>query len=210
MKKSILLFFLAVIMATSGTASAEMLEVTHHNKWMSFILTDGQNTITRMSTVSASGNSLLVLDFLPGNCGFGIPRLLGPAKGFPNGSPAVSISGSLRIDQKPIQSITGDMTVENETFFINVHGIDGYAMLRDAMTGTTARIKINGYQGSQDIYERYSLMGFTAAYNRAQKLCNVMGNNAPQQNQNPDAQYFNDAPSNNGRYGTQDPDAVYF
>lgn len=210
MKKSILLFFMAVIMAMSGTASAEMLEVTHHNRWMSFILTDGQNTITRMSTVSASGNSLLVLDFLPGNCGFGIPRLLGPAKGIPNGGPAVSINGSLRIDQKPIQSITGDMTFENETFFINVHGIDGYAMLRDAMTGTTARIKINGSQSSQDVYERYSLMGFTAAYNRAQKLCGVLGNSAPQQNRNPDAQYFNDAPSNNGRYGIQDPDAVYF
>ena len=209
MKKSILLFFMAVIMAMSGTASAEMLEPVQHNKWMSFILTDGKRTVTRISTQSASVSSTLVLNFASGNCGFGIPQIIFSANGVPNGS-SVPISGSLRIDQKPIKPFTGEMSAENGFFFINIHGIDGYSMLRDAMTGTTVRIKIDGGQSGQDIYERYSLMGFTAAYNRAQKLCSVMGNSAPQQYYNPDAQYFNDAPSNNGRYGTQDPDAVYF
>lgn len=209
MKKLWIVFLsITISLLSAHITTAEIIEKRQHSRWTSFILNNtGQPTITRITTESASKNSLLVIDFLPNICGLGLLQIIGPAAGIPDKK--FPISGSLRVDTKQIIPIQGMMNIENGTFFITIQDINQSATIRDCMTGTTIRIKLNGQTASQNIYERYSLLGFTAAFNRSQKLCNIMSNEGSFNNQSPDAEYFNDTRPNNKNQNTS-PDAVYF
>ena len=204
----ILFLYLIISLLSAHITTAEMIETRRHSRWTSFILNNtGQSTITRITTESAIKNSLLVIDFLPNIYDLGVIQIIGSAIGIPDKK--FPISASLRVDTKQIIPIQGMMNIENGTFFIMIQDINQSATIRDCMTGTTIRMKLNGQTASQNIYERYSLLGFTDAFNRSQKLCNIMSNEGSFNNQSPDAEYFNDTRPNNKNQNTS-PDAVYF
>lgn len=124
MKKLWIVFLsITISLLSAHITTAEIIEKRQHSRWTSFILNNtGQPTITRITTESASKNSLLVIDFLPNICGLGLLQIIGPAAGIPDKK--FPISGSLRVDTKQIIPIQGMMNIENGTFFITIQDIN--------------------------------------------------------------------------------------
>lgn len=108
-----------------------------------------------------------------------------------------NINMRIRIDNNNIINTTSVIYTNNGVNWISINLPQNTDFINQAISGNTLRIKL---EGPKPLYLRFSLLGFTASYNYAMKLCNkIYGqyNNdekffkeKPQTNKNSDETYF--------------------
>lgn len=180
-------------------AESKISKIKIHNQWKSFITTGSSLTSVRMFSTNYEHGDSLSIDFLPGYCNNGILQIISMGNEKDTYSEEVTLYGSLRVDKKDTQNVKYTMYTEGGFICTKIETINGSKLLKDSMTGQTIRFKIKGHYG--DIYRKFSLMGFSSAYQRAQDLCLSM------EKYNSDADFFKEDTSSNEEYI---PDATYF
>lgn len=180
-------------------AESKISKIKIHNQWKSFITTGSSLTSVRMFSTNYEHGDSLSIDFLPGYCNNGILQIISMgSEKYTNGE-EVTLYGSLRVDKKAIQDVKYTMYTEDGFICTKIETINGNKLLKDAIAGQTIRFKIKGQHSN--IYRKFSLIGFSSAYQRAQNLCLSM------EKHDSDADFFREKTTNNEEYI---PDATYF
>ena len=194
---------LLAVLLLAPAARGEMIGVQNHRQWQSFIVQEGSTAVGRMMTMDSSEEVLLVVDFVPSQCG-GIPRFIVPARGTVPEQKTSRLRGKFRIDTQPIHDVTYMLYPSTDAYIIEIEGAYGNQIFQEAVRGTTVRFRFESPRASQkDVYIRFSLMGFTAAWQRASSLCRQI--DASRLYEPDDEQYFREVPK-----PRQLPDTAYF
>ena len=159
----------------SPSQAAQVFEQKLHRDWASLVLKEGNEAISKMVTQAADKASFLTLDFYPSNCDVGIARMSFPFDAATRDGAKGTLRGSLRIDTNTIVDVSFQVNAEDGAMVFNIDGIYGERLFKAALNGREIRFKIN-LPNSEPAYTRYSLMGFTAAYERAQNFCRLIRN----------------------------------
>lgn len=192
-----LAIILTVSLATSSYGKIYSSRV--HGNWESFILDSGEYGSIRIMTSSKQKDGSLVVDFYPNMCQIGYIKIIQSCPDCGDFSNTLKLHGESRIDRRAIQYTSYEVEMYDGFIFVNIAAEDGYKLLKDFKEGQTVRFKIliNG----KPAYYRFSLIGFTAAYNRAYNICKYASTDD-------DARYFEDRSDQSKN--RQLPDAAYF
>lgn len=175
MKKFLFLFitFLCLV----STASAEIIEKQRHKDWDSFILTFNGGSCARMTTTV--GNTMLAVDIHPRSAQFPygmyqvkmMEILHGQQKAGWEMMVPITLHGKMRVDSRTIYEVRFDFSLEGDILFANLGGEFNTTLVDEAMRGLRLHLRINSPKaGGNPAIATFSLMGFTAAYNRCMNL----------------------------------------
>lgn len=180
-----------LLFAFSENAFSQIYDYRAYKAWAAYVVT-GQNAqpIVRMATSYNTGLTL-VLDFFPDNTYF--MALSEPTNSF---LPSSNLYVEIRIDTNNILQCQGVGNTSNGFIWLTIVLPRNNNFLQQAMSGSILRFKINQQDST---YFRFSLAGFTAAYNYAMELCRRVYHNY-----NNDEKYFRDTPNENK------PDETFF
>ena len=191
MKKIIVALALVVgVLGVSGVR-AEVLEEKKVKEWSSAIIKEDQYAITRIATVSADKSAYFAVDFFPGLCNAGRMKLLVPNEKTKKDTNRAKIPGSLRVDTNDIIDISFLGYAEEKLLIFEIEGTTGERVFNDALRGQNLRFQMRPENGEK-IYSRFSLQGFTAAYERARTLCDIL--RAGTMKDGDEEKYFKPAP----------------
>lgn len=193
---------LLAVLLLAPAARGDLAGAQNHRQWPSVIVQEGSRAVGRMMTVDSSEEVLLVVDVVPSQCG-GIPRLIVPARGAVPEQKTSRLRGNFRVGTQPIQGVTYTMYPSTDTGVIAIERSCGNQIPQEAIRGTTVRFRFESPKASpKDGYLRFSLLGFTAAWQRASSLRRQTEANRLYEAD--DEQYFHNAPT-----PQQLPDAAY-
>lgn len=175
MKKFILA--LALVLGLIGTASAEVIEKQQHRDWESFILTFDGGACARMTTIL--GSNMLAVDIHPRSrqYPYGMYQvklmeiLQGSQKENWEMMVPITLSGKMRVDARTIYDVRFDFSLEGDILFANLGGEFNTTLVEEAKRGLRLHLRVDSpREGKQPGLATFSLMGFTAAYNRCMSL----------------------------------------
>lgn len=196
MKKLFVALVVVGVLGVSGVQNsfAEMIEMKNHRDWVSGIIKVEDVSISRMVTITQEKDTLLIVDFVPGQCGDGIPRIAVIYKDAKKNSFKEKWIGSARVDNREIYNTEFTVIPDDGSIVLYIDGVQGQSIFRDAIQGTTVRFKID-IPGKKSAYIKFSLIGFRSAYERAQTLCKIMKENKKDNDEkyfpkNEDEKYF--------------------
>lgn len=192
-----LAIMLTLSLATSSYGKIYSSRV--HGNWESFILDSGEYGSIRIMTSSRQMDASLVVDFYPNMCQTGYIKIIQSCPGCSDFSKTLTLHGESRVDRRAIQYTSYEVEMYDGFIFISINAEDGHKLLKDFKEGQTVRFKmlVNG----EPAYYRFSLVGFTAASNRAYNICKYASTDD-------DARYFEGRPDQ--PKSRQLPDAAYF
>ena len=197
MQKFIIALALVVgVLGVSGVR-AEVLEEKKVKEWSSAIIKEDQYAITRIATVSADKSAYFAVDFFPGFCDAGRMKLLVPNEKTKKDTNRAKIPGSLRVDTNDIIDISFLGYAEEKLLIFEIEGATGERIFSDALKGQILRFQMRPATGDK-IYSRFSLQGFTAAYERARTLCDIL--RAGIMKDGEEEKYFKPAPPTNSSH----------
>lgn len=191
MKKIIVALALVVGVLGASGVRAEVLEEKKVKDWSSAIIKEDQYAITRIATVSADKAAYFAVDFFPGLCNAGRMKLLVPNEKTKKDTNRAKIPGSLRVDTNDIIDISFLGYAEEKLLIFEIEGTTGERVFNDALRGQNLRFQMRPENGEK-IYSRFSLQGFTAAYERARTLCDIL--RAGTMKDGDEEKYFKPAP----------------
>ena len=179
---------LLLFLFSFDVAYAGMTHTKWHKQWVSFLLTNNGNTTPRMCTNSNYYG--LDITFCIDYIGEQYLPLLILTKNSKHKNDSdtknYKIRVQARVDSNPIFYSEGMIDDSNGTRFIYLGNAFGARFIEEAIKGYNFRIKIDMGQGDDLPVIKYSLLGFTAAYNR-------VVNNLQWQNSG-DESYFRTSP----------------
>lgn len=175
MRKLIITLALAVGFLGSPEASASGQIIMHEpsKDWESFMLSSRGKVTLRATSIANEITAPLVLEFEPPQCHSRIAFVL-PLKQPSRADEirkdvlvSLRVDGGTRFDLPSLAGVTmGDVTIS-----VMIRSTVFYEQIIEAMkSGSTLRIKIQS-TSTEPIYLSYSLVGFTAAHNRAYDIC---------------------------------------
>lgn len=201
------LFLLMIAIAIPQiTEAGDTFDREYHRDWFS---ERGKNPTTiesYMCTKDGDGTSLVIYFGKGNNCSVGYPAII--YQGINGNNTSVKkFPGVLRIDDGEMVDIVYSIRVIDGAAFIAVEGANGNTVFKDAVDGR--RVQFSFYvEGKGTRFLSYSLMGFTAAYKRAQNLCR--GISTPKQKpQKKDKDFFEGGTGMQKKKDTGE-DASYF
>jgi hypothetical protein len=177
MKKLIIALALILGCLFSGSASADIIEKQKHRDWESFILTFNGGSCARMTTTV--GNTMLAVDIHPKSAQFPygmyqvkmMEILHGQQKAGWEMMVPITLHGKMRVDARTIYEVRFDFSLEGDILFANLGGEFNTTLVDEAMRGLRLHLRINSPKaGGNPAIATFSLMGFTAAYNRCMNL----------------------------------------
>ena len=193
----------AVLLCAFAQAQAEILEQQRHRDWMSFILTTPDGGIARMTTMD--GATMLAIDILPGNK-YSI-KLLEYVSDEERRDYAFAdrlrMPGKMRVDRKSTYDVVFRFYLDENALVGSLSGAFHERLLEEARKGSVLRMMI----GTEDpLYVRFSLMGFSAALERCERLSQILEQVAP-----PDSDYFDEpSPAPRGFHNGRRDDGAFF
>lgn len=161
------IFFTFLFLTSVFNESVAGVTLTkQHRDWNSFLLTNKGNAVPRMCTNDT--NNYLISFCIDYNGNSYTPLLIITKDGKHKNdrdTKQYEIQVQARVDSNPIFYSTGMIDDYNGTRFIYLGNAFGTRFIQEAADGYYFRIKIN--MGGEDLpVIKYSLLGFTAAYNR--------------------------------------------
>lgn len=175
--KKLILTLLITLLTFAGNASAEIIEKQRHKDWESFILTFDGGVCARMSTLSPP--TLLIVDIFPRSAqypsGMYQVKFIEPQNAQQKANLEMmvpfSLGGKMRVDQRSIYDVTFDFSMLDNLLFVNLGGQFGQTLVDEAKRGRELFVRIDPVRkGANPTLTKFSLMGFTAAYNRCMSL----------------------------------------
>ncbi len=149
-------------------------EPKKHNNWTSYIVENYEMTLVRICTIGTEKTSLCI-DFAPNGEMFF--EIFAPAPLSNVESTEIQLSGAMRIDKRPVEacSFMYRASVGTNYLTLAIRDISIKKFADQAVVGNTVRFKIDSLEaGAKDFYFRYSLLGFSAAFNRALDLARLL------------------------------------
>lgn len=171
------LFLLVTFLCLVSTASAEIIERQRHKDWESFILTFEDGVCARMTTFVEP--SIFVVDIFPKSerypYGMYQVKIIEPQTDEQKANwemvLPLSLGGKMRVDSRSIYDVRFDFSMTNNVLFINLGGEFGQTLVDEAKRGRSLFLRINPVRKEGNpVLLKFSLMGFTAAYNRCMSL----------------------------------------
>lgn len=202
-----ILFFLMIAIALPKIAMAgDTYDREYHRDWFSERSKNPTTISSYMCTKSNDGTSLAIYFGRANNCSIGYPAIIYPGINA-NNTGIGKTAGVLKIDDGEFIDIMYSMMVIDGAFFIAVEGADGRDVFKDAVDGRMVQFRFYVKdKGTRSL--NYSLIGFTAAYKRAQNLCR--GISTPKQKpQKKDKDFFEGGTGMQNKKDKSD-DASYF
>lgn len=190
MKKIKWLIFMCACLVSIYSAFAEdsATNIKKHRNWYSMLYTSKTRMVGRMASSPALNKDVFTIDFIPDNSTklnnweLSISNKKDSQhQGWISMETPLKTSCALRVDNKSIYS-TDCLYLDDENYYylaINA-AYTPRKFLEECLEGNTLRVKFT--VNNKDFFERYSLSGFTSAFNRATNLINA----------NNDSSYFND------------------
>ena len=173
--------------------SSEIHDKQLFNDWHSYLLTNNDNsTVIQIATFNKENDTnFLIIQMTPGDCNSYILKSVTMDKNFKDEG-VLDIPGAIRIDKRNIYDINVKAVAEKGclTKYIKFKGHNNF--IDDCINGDYLRIQYK--LGDQFIYEKFSLNGFTNAFNRCKWFCN---NLVPKKNKSNDEDFFKSKRGNN-------------
>lgn len=172
MKNFLIIIAVAVSMIYAETAyTGESRNKELSDNWWSYITTitthEGSGLpIACMENIIPDESTILTIGYFPGSCESGIIFLTLPSEKARTYGTEAPIPGKLRIDRNKIINISYYGNIGEKFFHLIVEEATGEDLLR----GRTVRFQVGDPEGDP-LYGTFSLSGFTAAHERAQRLC---------------------------------------
>ena len=162
---------------------SQIYDYRAYNAWGVYVYTSQNMPPTvRMSTMHNNGLSLLI-DYFPNNTF--ILSLSQPTNIF---FPTNNLYVEMRIDNNNIIRCESIANTDKGLLWLTIIFPKKINFIEQAISGNILRFKINQHNST---YIRFSLSGFTAAYNYAMELCRKV-----YQNYNDDEKYFREIQEN--------------
>lgn len=164
---STLTMALLLLLFSFDVAQASMSRTKWHKQWASFLLTNNGYATPRMCTNSNyyGMNISFCIDYYKNQY---LPMLILTKNSTNNNidTKNYKIRVQARVDSNSIFYSEGTIDDSNGTRFIYLGNAFGERFINEAMKGYNFRIKIDMGQGEDIPVIKFSLLGFTAAYNR--------------------------------------------
>ena len=158
----------------SANNNSNLIDLQISKDWGSFILTGNDGiSITRMSTISADKKCLLCVDKFPGMCGQPSIRIAIPMQNSTSSSASMTFDGSIRVDTNNIIDVKVSTTPADGSIMLEILSNHIQEIIKQSTHGNIIRFQLK-IPGGEPIYSRFSLNGFTAAYDRITPLCDVL------------------------------------
>lgn len=167
--RKLLLLLMIVIAFPQITEASEAFDREYHRDWFSERAKDPTTIASCMCTKSNDGTALAVFFGRSNNCSVGYPAIIYPAGNAQNTGISKTV-GVLRIDEGEYVELVYSVRILDGSVFIAVEGANGREVFKDAVDGKNVQFSVH-VEGKGTRFFNYSLMGFTAAYKRAQNLC---------------------------------------
>ncbi|CAK7040730.1 MAG: hypothetical protein DELT_00770 [Desulfovibrio sp.] len=187
-----IIFLLSVVFFTvtcPSATEAKILSRQIHSRWESFVLNIAQGVSSRMTTqgVDDKEGTTLALDAYPNTCASPVLKIISCQDSFAGQDKQYTIKGSMRIDRQNIVNVEYEIDIKNSCMFITPRGRN-FPSSNNFKSGNYVRFKLDF---DNPVYKRYSLSGFTAAYQRMIKICHDVQAILNERN---DADYFKETP----------------